>query len=85
MTQVANDESVQANFDHVVLTNESTRFTLSKKSGEYWVRMEHIDGAPGQFADLRMGLVTGSHHMQVFWVPGGVEQGNLQVGFPFTG
>src|SRR5437667_233850 len=33
-------------------------------------------------ADVRIGLVTGSHHMQVFWVPGGA--GNMQIGFPFT-
>src|SRR5437660_3550942 len=32
--------------------------------------------------DVRVGLVTGSHHMQVFWVPGG--EGNMQIGFPFT-
>ena len=32
--------------------------------------------------DVRVGLVTGSHHMQVFWVPGG--DGNTQIGFPFT-
>src|SRR3954463_14009193 len=30
MTQEISDESVQASFDHVVLTNESTRFTLTK-------------------------------------------------------
>ncbi|PYL01067.1 MAG: hypothetical protein DME19_02965 [Verrucomicrobia bacterium] len=32
--------------------------------------------------DIRVGLVTGSHHMQVFWVPGAA--GNMQIGFPFT-
>src|SRR5437773_66225 len=32
--------------------------------------------------DVRVGLVTGSHHMQVFWVPG--DAGNMQIGFPFT-
>src|SRR5205823_5475625 len=35
-----------------------------------------------QALDVRVGLVTGSHHMQVFWVPGG--EGNMQIGFPFT-
>jgi len=29
-----------------------------------------------------MGMVTGSHHMQVFWLPG--MKGNLQIGFPFA-
>lgn len=30
----------------------------------------------------RVGLLTGSHHMQAYWVPG--KNGNQQLGFPFT-
>ncbi|HXG47938.1 MAG TPA: multiheme c-type cytochrome, partial [Methylomirabilota bacterium] len=30
----------------------------------------------------RISLLTGSHHMQAYWVPG--EFGNTQYGFPFT-
>jgi predicted CXXCH cytochrome family protein len=86
MTQFASSESVQANFHGVVLTNEGVRFTLSQTNDEFWARMERLEdhagtGPPGAF-DVRLGLVTGSHHMQVFWVPSG--QGNAQVGFPFT-
>jgi predicted CXXCH cytochrome family protein len=87
MTQVASEQTVLADFDNVVLTTDNARFTLNKKAGEFWVRMEPLVQRPaenGQPAALeqRLGLVTGSHHMQVFWVPEG--SGNLQLGFPFT-
>jgi predicted CXXCH cytochrome family protein len=87
MTQVVSDESVQASFDNVVLTTDTARFTLNRKGGEYWVRMEPLVSAPAESGapaglEQRLGLVTGSHHMQVFWVPEG--NGNLQLGFPFT-
>ncbi|MSU62134.1 MAG: hypothetical protein EXS31_07025 [Pedosphaera sp.] len=86
MTQVAGQGTVQANFHNIVLTNETTRFSLRQTNDEFWVRMEHLrSSSPGlapQGLDVRMGLVTGSHHMQVFWVPG--DEGNSQIGFPFT-
>lgn len=85
MTQVASPEAVQADFHGVVLTNETIRFRLSEKAGEFWVRMEHAaseNPAPADAVETRVGLVTGSHHMQVFWVAGGA--GNTQIGFPFT-
>jgi predicted CXXCH cytochrome family protein len=85
MTQFADGEAVKADFNNVVLTNENTRFTLMKRGDEHWMRAEPID-VPGKDRpipiELRMGLVTGSHHMQVFWVPEG--HGNMQIGFPFT-
>lgn len=85
MTQFATEDSVQAEFNDVVLTNATARFRLSKRNGEFWVRMEKPDARearPGEWMDVRLGLVTGSHHMQVFWVPEG--DGNMQLGFPFT-
>jgi predicted CXXCH cytochrome family protein len=83
MTQFASPQTVRANFHNVTLTNDTTRFQLSQRSNELWVRMEHLaPDAPAEPYDVRFGLVTGSHHMQVFWVPGG--NGNVQVGFPFT-
>ena len=76
MTQVATPDTVVADFNNVILTNDNTRFTLLNKNDELWVRMEHIAGeGVGQGVETRMGLVTGSHHMQVFWVPEG--HGNL--------
>lgn len=85
MTQFAHGEAVQADFSNVVLTNADTRFTLQRRGDEHWVRMQKIgEEIPpdGEAFETRISLVTGSHHMQVFWVPEG--HGNLQVGFPFT-
>ncbi len=85
MTQFATPETVKADFDNVTLTNHTTRFHLSQSGDELWVRMQGLAETPeGEVPtlDTRMSLVTGSHHMQVFWVPEG--SGNLQVGFPFT-
>jgi predicted CXXCH cytochrome family protein len=87
MTQIAAADTVKADFHDVVLTNDGVRFVLSQTSDEFWVRMERPSSGPARNAstetlDVRIGLVTGSHHMQVFWVPGG--EGNSQIGFPFT-
>src|SRR2546428_12450385 len=87
MTQIASADAVQADFHNVALTNEAVRFVLSQKSNELWVRMERaVPAAPGETSpepvDVRAGLVTGSPHMQGFWVPSG--EGNTQIGFPFT-
>jgi predicted CXXCH cytochrome family protein len=86
MTQIASKESVQADFNNIVLTNEGTRFTLTQKGDEYWARMEKIAAPAGNVAvepvDVRIAMITGSHHMQVFWVAEG--HGNMQIGFPFT-
>jgi predicted CXXCH cytochrome family protein len=87
MTQYATPETVRANFDGVILTNDGTRFVLSRRRDELWVHMEHAGPMPEGLAtpeplDIRVGLRTGSHHMQVFWIPSG--EGNTQLGFPFT-
>jgi len=87
MTQVAAAETVQADFHNVMLTNDGVRIVLNQKSNEFWVHLERpLPAAPGEASseslDVRAGLVTGSHHMQVFWLPGG--DGNTQIGFPFT-
>lgn len=87
MTQIASLETVMADFDNVALTNGGTRFVLSRTNAEFWVHMERaLPPEPGALSpepvDVRLGLVTGSHHMQVFWVPNGM--GNCQIGFPFT-
>ena len=87
MTQLPAADAVRADFKNVVLTNADTRFVLTRTNEEFWVHMERFaptergEVAP-QWLDTQMTLVTGSHHMQVFWLPLG--QGNAQIGFPFT-
>ena len=87
MTQIAAIDAVQADFHDVTLTNEGVRFVLNRDGDEFRVRMERLASAAPQDAptaalDVQVGLVTGSHHMQVFWLPG--DEGNMQIGFPFT-
>jgi predicted CXXCH cytochrome family protein len=87
MTQIPAADTVQANFHNVTLTNDGSRFALSQAGDEFWVRMERLaapeSGEPRpEPISVRVSLVTGSHHMQVFWAPGG--NGNMQIGFPVT-
>ncbi|MDP6677333.1 MAG: cytochrome c3 family protein [Verrucomicrobiota bacterium] len=89
MTQLVSPDTVKAAFDGQALEFQGERFTLHRRGDEYWTTIESIDAAnaspdgrdPGAL-HLRMGMVTGSHHMQVFWLPG--MMGNLQIGFPFS-
>src|SRR5439155_11945760 len=84
MTQITAADTVKADFHGVVLTNDEVRLVLSQRGDEFSVRMERrspSETSP-ETLEVRIGLVTGSHHMQVFWVPEGT--GNMQIGFPFT-
>ena len=78
MTQVVSEESVLADFDDVTLEHRGESFRLGRSNGVHRVTI----GQPPDAIHLPLTLVTGSHHMQVFWMPAG--HGNLQVGFPFT-
>ncbi|MBU6400884.1 MAG: hypothetical protein KGS61_11240, partial [Verrucomicrobia bacterium] len=87
MTQLPTPEAVQADFNRVVLTNGTARFILSRTNRQFWIHMEStVPATPDRPApepvDVPLGLVTGSHHMQVFWLANGM--GNCQIGFPFT-
>ncbi|MSU36462.1 MAG: hypothetical protein EXS36_15465 [Pedosphaera sp.] len=87
MTRLPSTNSIQARFNQTVLTNDGARYVLSRTNDEFWVHIEAAipplaGGSSPEPVDVRMGLVTGSHHMQVFWVPNGL--GNCQIGFPFT-
>ena len=90
MTQVVGPETVVADFDRVRLEHNEEVFKLFKRNDEYWVRITDrqpvitgdAQGMYEQGIELRLSLVTGSHHMQVFWLP--AFHGNMQIGFPFT-
>src|SRR4030095_8974626 len=87
MTQFARPENVHANFNGAILTNDGARYVLSQKTNELSVHIESVappePGRPGpEPVDVPVSLVTGSHHMHVFWVANGM--GNCQIGFPFT-
>jgi len=89
MTQLMSPETVQATFDGQTHEFQGERFTMHQSGEEYWTSIESIDaalaspnGRDPQALHMRLGMVTGSHHMQVFWLPG--MMGNLQIGFPFA-
>ena len=89
MTQIMTPDTVKAAFDGQALTFGAERFTMHKRGDEYWTTIESLeaakaapDGRDPEPYHVRMGMVTGSHHMQVFWLPG--MMGNLQIGFPFS-
>ena len=87
MTQLPVAGAVKADFDQVTLTNRGVRYELSRRGDEYWVRSQTFsqsgqESQTTQIEEYPLGLVTGSHHMQVYWVPNGL--GNCQIGFPFS-
>ncbi len=96
MTQYASPESVRGDFDHGTLEHLATPITVSREADEYWVEMDDPDWVakkvanPGRYpahlkaprVKRRIGMLTGSHHMQVYWVPS--ESGNLQHLFPYS-
>ncbi|MCF7764416.1 MAG: cytochrome c3 family protein [Verrucomicrobia bacterium] len=91
MTQVMSTNSVVADFNRITMDHQSERFTMDHEGNQFWVEIR--DATPNEPTTpstveaspplrIPMGLVTGSHHLQVFWLPAGY--GNMQIGFPFT-
>jgi predicted CXXCH cytochrome family protein len=97
MTQYATPETVRGPFTGQTLELAGERYRLERRGRDYWVempdpewkwaqqrgRMNHANtnAAPPRVWK-RIGLLTGSHHMQACWVSG--TEGNLQFLFPFT-
>jgi len=89
MTQLPGTNAIVADFEGTVLETEGERFTLSREGNTYWAAIDDLgewraapEGRKPEPVRVRIGLVTGSHHMQAFWLPAGF--GNAQIGFPFT-
>ncbi len=82
MTQVPNAKSIQAPFDGRKLTRNGTTCTVEKRGEEFWVITPDPDmeyqrflggnagnSPPPQMVERPVALVTGSHHMQIYWLP----------------
>jgi hypothetical protein len=96
MTQFAIPESVQADFSKGPLQLDGQSYSFQRRNDQYWVDMPDprwLESPANRRAMLsgtaqpprvteRLGLITGSHHMQVFWISG--KSGNLQRIFPFS-
>ncbi|HEX8952834.1 MAG TPA: cytochrome c3 family protein, partial [Polyangia bacterium] len=76
MTQPATATSVRAPFaGETLVADDGRSYRLRKSGDELWA---DISGTGAR----RLGMMTGSHHMQAFWIPG--ERGNEAIEFPFT-
>ena len=76
MTQTATASAVRAPFaGETLVADDGRRYHLRRSGDELWVDISGVGAR-------RIGMMTGSHHMQAFWIPGG--RGNEQIEFPFT-
>lgn len=76
MTQVARAADVAAPFSgETLVSDDGRRYRLFRDGDELWVDIAGLGAR-------RLGLMTGSHHMQAYWLPGGA--GNAEIEFPFT-
>ncbi|MCI0539893.1 MAG: hypothetical protein L0Z50_32200 [Verrucomicrobiales bacterium] len=90
MTQLARPEGVVGDFKGVKLELLGKTYHLDRRGDEFWVEMEDPEWRPRADArseaaprvQRRLGLLTGSHHMQAYWFAG--ERGNMQTLFPFV-
>jgi predicted CXXCH cytochrome family protein len=90
MTQLATPQSVRGNFENVSLQLNGETYRLERRGNEFWADLPNPDGPGGGPAasghaprvQRRVTMVTGSHHMQAYWVENG--HGNQQMNLPFT-
>lgn len=90
MTQLATPESVVGDFNGVQLEFLGKQYELEQRGDEFWVEMDDPNWQPPtsnpqaspKRVQRQIALLTGSHSMQVYWVP--EEKGNLQTVFPFA-
>ncbi|MCH2170505.1 ammonia-forming cytochrome c nitrite reductase subunit c552 [Myxococcota bacterium] len=75
MTQVASLETVRAPIDGQIVDQAGYRMRLFEREGQVWVDMEVPSAvgseAPQSRIERPLALVTGSHHMQVYWFASG--------------
>jgi predicted CXXCH cytochrome family protein len=83
MTQYATPEAVRGRFEGVPpLRVRDGHLELERRGDEFWMTLVRGVGAAASRHEYRIGLVTGSHHLQVYWVPNG--QGNAQDMVPYA-
>lgn len=97
MTQYATPQAVRGDFADVTLTEGDSTLRLSRRGDDFFAEMvdplwqyqvdtgQRAAPAPGEprpRVERRISMVTGSHHMQAYWVPS--NEGNSQLSLPFT-
>ena len=78
MTQAATAESVLGNFNDLTLDRFGAKFQFSRGVGRFWVEMPAPEwgGPREEWPRIKepVVLVTGSHHMQVYWYASGPKR-----------
>ena len=77
MTQIASPETIHGDFSVAAMNFEGRYYELQRRSDQFWVVMDDPDLPldPNDPLATRIerpiALVTGSHHMQLYWYPVG--------------
>ena len=87
MTQYATPEAVQGDFKGPTLRFNEDLFRLERSGDQFLAHISDASSltnpaAPKEEITVPIRMITGSHHMQVYWLEGG--KGNMMLGFPFT-
>ncbi len=67
MTKPASPQTVFGRFDGVPVKARGAMYQLETRGDEFWVTMDDPDGRLPERIQRQIVLVTGSHHMQVYW------------------
>ena len=70
MTQPATPEAVRGGFEVGEVVARGFTYRLERREDDFWVEMPDLSGGPERRWH-RIHLVTGSHHMQIYWYPTG--------------
>ena len=81
MTQVANSSTVVAPFDEKFSFLDKI-YRLKRRGENVWFQTDDADGGGGS-PEMRLSMITGSHHMQVYWYPTGDSRKLAQIPFVY--
>ena len=76
MTQLPTEDTVLGDFDDASVDVEGLPFHMQRRGEEFWVDMPEFDDegnleGSGARMKRRIKLITGSHHLQVYWFESG--------------
>lgn len=87
MTQPARPDTVKGDFADVELELDGIRYTLQREGDEFWFERDLAgmgELGKGRRSRHQIVLVTGSHHMQVYWYPKGEDRELARIPFTFV-
>ena len=83
MTQVADPANIPAAMDRLERSFDGWDYRVELREGKYFVRKRNqADAARGWLDPQQIVLLTGSHHLKIFWLETGA--GRTLVQFPFA-